>query len=133
MKTKVACILTLSVCIIGYCGTSGAAPVVETVNMSQKHNIIAQSELIIINSVSSVNLGGTGVITIKGKPNTLYKIKTSYKLENKMVSVIQWRTTDGTGVTTFNWIVSGNTNTGTYDATISGGGQILKTEHTVLP
>jgi hypothetical protein len=133
MKIKVACIITLSVCIMGYCGTSGAAPVVENVNMSQKQTIIAQNELIIINSVSSVNLGGTGVITIQGARNTLYKIETSYKLANKTVSVIQWRTTDGTGVTTFNWIVSENTNTGTYDATISGGGQILKTKHTVLP
>ena len=74
----------------------------------------------------------SGVITIQGTPNTLYNIKTSYKLANKTVSVIQWRTTDETGVATFNWIVSMETMAGTYDATISGGGNILKTNHRVL-
>ncbi len=133
MKIKVACILFLGVCIMGYYGITGATPISETFNISQNQYTIAQNQLKIINSVSTVKLGGTGVITIQGLPNTQYTIVTSYKLANKAISVLQRRTTDGTGVTTFNWIVSKKSTVGTYDATISGGGQILKTKHTVIP
>lgn len=131
MKIKVAWILFLGMCIIGFPNT-GAISTVKASNMPQRQSIIVRSHLKIINAVSVVKHGGTGVITIKGTPNTQYNIKTSYKLENKTVSVIQWRTTDGTGVATFNWIVGNDTIAGIYPATISGGGDILNTSHTVL-
>lgn len=132
MKIKIVCILLLGMCMIGCNSTTEAATMVEDLNMSQKQSVVSQSQLKIINEVSVVRRGETGVITIQGTPNTLYNIKTSYKLANKTVSVIQWRTTDGTGVTTFNWVVSMGTMAGTYDATISGGGSTLKTNHRVL-
>lgn len=131
MKIKVAFILLLSMCMLGYYHTTEAIPMVDASNMSQKQSTIHNS-LKIINALSTVKRGGTGVITIQGTPNTLYNIKTSYKLSNKVFSVIQWRTTDGTGVITFNWVVNLNTDAGTYVATISGGGTILNTNHTVL-
>lgn len=133
MKIKVACIIFLGVCTMGYYGIAGTTPVVEAFSISQKEPMISQSQLKIINSVSVVKHGETGLITIQGIPNTRYNITTSYKLNNKTISVIQWRTTDGIGVTTFNWIVAMKTLAGTYDATISGGGDILKTNHTVVP
>lgn len=132
MKIRVARILLLVMCIMGYHSTTESVYMVKAINMPQKQTVIAQSNLKIINAVSTVNHGGTGVITIQGTPNTLYNIKTSYKIENKTISVVQWRTTDRTGVTTFNWIVSNETVAGTYTATISGGGDILNTNHTVL-
>ncbi|MBZ9687834.1 hypothetical protein G9F72_015990 [Clostridium estertheticum] len=133
MKIKVALILFLGVCIIGFHGIAQGLSTVNAMNMPQKQSIRAQqSHLKIINAVSAVKHGGTGIITIQGTPNTLYNIRTSYKIENKTVSVIQWRTTDGTGVATFNWIVGNDTIAGTYSATISGGGDILNTKHTVL-
>lgn len=132
MKIKVAWILFLGMCIVGYQSTTGAISMVKAVNMPQKQFILAQSNLKIINAIATVKHGGTGVITIQGNPNTLYNIKTSYKIENKIVSVIQWRTTDRTGVATFNWIVSKDTIAGTYAATISGGGDIINTDHTVI-
>ncbi|MBZ9608095.1 hypothetical protein G9F73_009780 [Clostridium estertheticum] len=131
MKIKIACVLLLGMCMIGCNRTTEVATMVEDLNMSQKQSVISQSQLKIINEVSVVKRGETGVITIQGTPNTLYNIKTSYKLANKTVSVIQWRATDGTGVTTFDWIVSMGTMAGTYDATISGGGDTLKTNHRV--
>ena len=131
MKIKVVCVLLLCMCIMGCLHTTQATTMVKELNMSQKQSIISQNNLRIINAVSNVNRGGTGVITIQGTPNTLYNIKTSYKLANKTVSVIQWRTTDATGVTTFNWIVSMETMAGIYEATISGGGYVLKTNHRV--
>ena len=132
MKIRVAWILFLGMCIMGYNTTTGAISTVKAINMPQKQSMIAQRQLKIINAISTVVHGGTGVITIQGIPNTQYNIKTSYKIENKTVPVIQWRTTDGTGVATFNWIVSIKTIPGTYPATISGGGDILNTSHTVL-
>ncbi|MGH4119748.1 hypothetical protein [Clostridium sp.] len=133
MKIKAVCIIFSGVCIMGFYGIIGTTPSVQAFNMSQEQSIISQGQLKIINSVSTVKHGGTGLITIQGIPNTRYSITTSYKLNNKIISVIQWRTTDGIGVTTFNWIVNMNTIAGTYDATISGGGDILKTNHTVVP
>lgn len=133
LKVKVACILFLAVCSMGYYGITGTIPTVDVFNMSQQQPEISRSQLKIINSVSVVRRGETGIITIQGTPNTRYNIKTSYKLENKTISVVQWRITDATGMTTFSWNVSMKTIVGTYDATISGGGDILKTNHTVVP
>jgi hypothetical protein len=132
MKIKVACIIVLGVCIFGYYGITGTTPVAEAFNISQKQLLTSKSQLKIINAVSVVKRGETGVITIQGRPNTRYNITTSYKLANKTIHVRQWRITDGIGVTTFNWIVNMKTITGTYDATISGGGDILKTNHSVV-
>ena len=132
MKIKVAGILLVAMCIMGYNRIAFAIPLATGTNMAQKQYMISQNKLIIINAVSAVEHGGIGVITIQGTPNTLYNIKTSYKLGDKTISVIQWRTTDGTGVTTFNWIVSMRTMPGTYDATITGGGDVLRTYHKVI-
>ncbi|MGK0468051.1 hypothetical protein [Clostridium sp.] len=133
MKIKAACIIFLGVCIIGFYGVFGTTPVVQVFNMSQKQPMISQGKLKIINAVSVVKRGETGLITIQGIPNTRYNITTSYKIKDKTIPVIQWRKTDGIGMTTFNWIVNVKTIAGTYDATISGGGDILKTNHTVVP
>jgi len=132
MKSKVACILLIAICITGYNPSVFAVPIAIGENIAQNQYMVSQSKLVIISAISAVEHGGIGVITIQGKPNTLYNIKTSYKLENKIIPVIQWRTTDGTGVTTFNWVVSKKTMAGTYDATISGGGDVLKTYHKVI-
>ena len=133
MKIKVLCVLLLSIHMMGYRSEAQATTMVKQPNISQEQSIIAQNSLRIINSVSDVKRGEIGVITIQGVPNTLYSIQTSYKLANKTVFVTQWRTTDSTGVTTFNWVVSMKTMAGTYDATISGGGYVINTKHKVVP
>lgn len=132
MKIKVAWILILSLCIMGNYSTTKAITSVKAMNTKQKQTLEVRTHINIINDVSTVRHGGTGIITIKGAPNTLYNIKTSYMIDNKTISVIQWRTTDKTGVTTFNWVVRNETIAGVYPATISGGGDILNTSHTVL-
>ena len=133
MKIKISCILLLGMLMLGCNNTNVEIPTVKSLNIPQEQITIVQSNLKIINAISEVKRGGTGVIIIQGMPKTLYNIKTSYKLGNKIVPVIQWRTTDATGVATFNWIVSKNTIVGTYPATISGGGDVVNTNHTVLP
>lgn len=132
MKIKVAWILILSLCIMGNYSTTKAITSVKAMNTKQKQTLEVRTHINIINAVSTVRHGGTGIITIKGAPNTLYNIKTSYMIDNKTISVIQWRTTDKTGVTTFNWVVRNETIAGVYPATISGGGDVLNTSHAVL-
>lgn len=132
MRIKIACVLFLGLSIIGYRSEQEAKPIAQAVCMAQNKLEIAKDNLKIINAITSVKRGGTGIITIQGAPNTAYSIETSYKLGNKTIPVIQWRRTDITGVATFNWIVSMETIIGTYDATISGGKNIIKTNHRVI-
>lgn len=132
MKVKVVFILFLGLSIMGYRSTIEAKPIVKAASITRKQFQTAKNNLRIINAITNVKRGGTGIITIQGAPNTPYSIETSYKLRDKTISVIQWRKTDVTGVTTFNWIVSMETAFGTYSATISGGGDIIKTNHRVL-
>lgn len=89
--------------------------------------------LSIINSSTAVNRGGFGFITIQGRPGTRYKITTSYRNGNRIISVNQWRITDSNGQATFNWVVGPETVPGTYPAIIYGGGRSINTYHTVNP
>jgi hypothetical protein len=132
MRIKIACVLFLGFSIIGYRGTTEAKPIAQAVSTTKNQFEITKNNLKIINAITTVKRGGTGIITIQGAPNTAYSIETSYKLLNKTIPVIQWRKTDVTGVATFNWIVSMETIVGTYDATISGGENIIKTNHRVI-
>jgi hypothetical protein len=133
MKIILSCILFLCICVTGFLSTSNSTPMVKPLIKPQVQAAMAQNSLSILSSLSSVKRGETGAIIIKGKPKTLYSITTSYKIASKTVSVVQWRTTDVTGVATFNWIVSYSTVPGTYNATISGGSETLYTKHIVLP
>jgi hypothetical protein len=132
MRIKIACVLFLGLSIIGYRGITEAKPITQAVNTTKNQFEITKNNLKIINAITTVKRGGTGIITIQGAPNTAYSIETSYGLLNKTIPVIQWRKTDVTGVATFNWIVSMETIVGVYDATISGGGNIIKTNHRVI-
>lgn len=135
MKIWIICSLFLSVCLTGSDVNTKTIPT--TLNTSktqfqlQKHTIIG--ELKIIHSITTVKRGGVGIITIQGKPGIKYNIKSSFKLGDKLNTVTQWRIADSNGQATFNWVVSTDTVPGTYSAIISGGGKIIKTEHTVLP
>lgn len=90
-------------------------------------------DLRIINSKTNLSHGDFGFITIQGHPETKYKITTSYKRRNRVVSVTQWRITGIDGTATFNWVVDSETIPGTYSVVISGGGKRLNTYHTVNP
>jgi hypothetical protein len=93
---------------------------------------VAQNNLRIINSQTTLNHGGMGYITVQGKAKTQYTLLSSFKVGNRVVDVTQWRITGDSGQATFNWIVSPETVPGTYDIFISGGGERLNLSHTVL-
>lgn len=132
MKIKISCILLLGICIVGLCAIKSLS-IPQLISESVAVTTEAQGSLKILSSTSSLKHGGAGLITIKGKPGTRYSIHTSYRLANRTILVTQWRIADRTGVAAFNWIVSMDTTPGTYTATITGGGETLRTTHTVLP
>ena len=132
MKNKTKYILLL-ICLVGNYSTTRSMPTVRLLTVPQSQSVTVSNSLGIIGDLSTVKRGGTGVIIIHGTPKTQYTIRTSYKLGNKIVPVMQLRTTDKTGVATFNWIVSMETTPGTYDVSISGDGNTVKTTHIVLP
>lgn len=133
MKIKVPFILFLGICIAGLCITKPLPVMSQAPAERAAVSSTVKGNLKILNSTSQVKHGGAGFITIKGRPRTRYYIRTSYRLANRTILVTQWRITDGTGVAVFNWIVSTDTVPGTYTATITGDGETLRTNHTVLP
>ena len=134
MKNKAKYILLLSLCMLVSPNVTKSIPTLKLLTVQQTQSVMAaNNSFSIISSSSTVKRGGTGIITIQGSPKTQYSIRTSYKLGSKTIPVMQLRTTDKTGVATFNWIVSIETTPGTYDVAITGGGNTLKTNHIVLP
>jgi alpha-D-ribose 1-methylphosphonate 5-triphosphate synthase subunit PhnG len=91
----------------------------------------AQTQLKVIEAKVLLKHGDTGIITIQGKANTNYTIKTSYVLGDREISVAQMRASDERGMATFNWVVDERTAPGTRTAVISGGGETIELTHTV--
>lgn len=133
MKYSLLYILFLSIFISG-CNNKNdlmSKLVKLSATQTQSQNIV--DDLKIINSKAIVNRGDFGFITIQGRPETKYRITTSFNKGNRVVSVNQWRVTGVNGLATFNWVVDSETIPGTYTAVISGGGKKLNTYHTVNP
>ena len=61
MKFKLICTLIVGMCIIGYQKNVETVPAIKTENITNKQTIIAQRHLRIINAVSAVKRGETGV------------------------------------------------------------------------
>lgn len=93
----------------------------------------AQPKISIIRSVTDVNRGDIGFITIQGRPGVKYTIRSSFKIGNRTIPVTQWRIGDSKGFVIFNWVVGGDTVPGTYPITISGDGETINLSHTVFP
>jgi alpha-D-ribose 1-methylphosphonate 5-triphosphate synthase subunit PhnG len=90
------------------------------------------NQLRVISSNTMLRRGETGTITIGGKANTRYIIKTSYVLGDREISVSQMRLADENGEATFNWVVDRKTALGTRKAIIYGGGETIELTHTVV-
>lgn len=133
MKCRLLYFLLLSIFLFG-----GSSPINLTPGLTKVLAIETQShsiadELIIINSSASVRPGEFGFITIQGRPETKYRITTTFKKNKRVVFVRQCRVTGINGQATFNWFVDSETIPGTYSALISGGGKRVNIYHTVHP
>ncbi len=133
MKYRLLYILLLSIFISGCSSKIDFTSRLTKLSTIQTQSQTIVDDLKIINSKAIVNHGESGFITIQGRPETKYKITTSFKKRNKVISVNQWRITGINGQATFNWFVDSETISGTYSAIISGGGKRLTTYHTVNP
>jgi len=133
MKNKTRFLLFVILAVFTRYNTINSIPSVKLLTIPQTQSVKSSNTLSIISSVTTVKRGETGVIIIQGIPKTQYSIKTYYKLGNKTIPVVQVRTTDTTGVATFNWVVSMKTTPGTYEASIFGKGNTINTTHVVLP
>ena len=132
MKIKTKYIIILSICVLGNYNTASSMSTVKLLASEKTQSVMAQNPLNIRSSIASVKRGGAGFIIIQGRPNTRYSIRTSYKIGDKSVPILQIRTTDNTGEATFNWVVSKDTVPGTYNASIFGAGNTLNINHIVL-
>jgi hypothetical protein len=133
VKYRLLYILLLCLFISGCSSKNYLISKLTRLSIVQTQSQTIVDDLKIINSKAIVNHGEFGFITIQGRSETKYKITTSFKRRNRVVSVTQWRLTGIDGQATFNWFVDSETVPGTYSATISGGGNRLNTYHTVNP
>lgn len=86
-----------------------------------------------ITGVSSVvSPGEYAYVSIQGKPNTDYSITVTYKSGASTAEGLYTKTSDGNGNASWEWKVGTRTSSGTYPIRISGGGQSISGEFTVL-
>lgn len=133
MKYKLLCILLFCFLVGGYIGES---KFISCINRSASVEVQVQAAsptLTIVSSQTTVRPGGTGYITIQGKPRIRYMIKSSFRIGTRLMYVTQWRTTDANGMATFNWVADSASVPGTYNISITGGGETLNLSHTVVP
>ena len=62
-------------------------------------------------------------MTVKGLPNTEYKMTVGYSAQSAASDLLANSTTDASGKVTFQWKVDKSIKSGIYPITISGGGQ----------
>lgn len=133
MKLRLLCVLLLCVFISGCSSIINLPSGLIRLSALQSQSRSLADDLRIINSNAIVNRGDFGFITIQGRPQTRYRITTSFRRGNRIIPVNQWRVTGSNGQATFNWVVDPETTPGTYPAIISGVGRSLNTYHTVNP
>lgn len=103
--------------------------------LNRSEEILAEyedNEIHIIRSITTLKRGDVGLITIKGKPDQIYTIESSFRINGKTIPVKQWRKADSNGMASFTWVVGKDTDLGTYSATIHGAGSTLNLTHTVI-
>ena len=79
----------------------------------------------------TVGRNETATVTIQGLPNTTYSITVNYKSGPSSAQGLEDKTSDGSGQVSWSWKVSGRTSPGTFNITVSGGGETLTLPFTV--
>ena len=85
----------------------------------------------LLNMKTPVNRGGTGNLSIQGKPSVRYSATAVYNRTGKIFTSTIEKTAGADGIVKWIWNVSKDTHPGTYNVMISGGGEILTTAYTV--
>lgn len=79
----------------------------------------------------SVVAGSNATLSITGKPNTSYSIMVVYSSGASTAHGLEDKTSDASGKVSWAWKVGPKTKKGTYNITVSGGGQNVVTTITV--
>lgn len=74
----------------------------------------------------TVSPGDTGFVTIQGKPGVTYTITVTYKSGPSKAKGLDPQTADDQGAVTWNWKIGSKTSSGTFNITVSGGGETRK-------
>ena len=79
----------------------------------------------------TVRQNETATVTIQGLPNTTNSITVNYKSGPSSAQGLEDKTSDGSGQVSWSWKVGGRTSPGTFNITVSGGGETLTLPFTV--
>lgn len=78
-----------------------------------------------------VEAGETATVKIQGAPNTEYSIDVYYGSSESKAKGLEKKTSDSSGVVSWEWIVGTNTSKGEHSITVRGGGTSETVEFTV--
>lgn len=81
---------------------------------------------------STVSPGDYAYVSIQGEPDTDYDITVTYKSGASTAKGLYTKTSDSNGNVSWEWKVGTKTSSGTYPIRISGGGQSISENFTVL-
>lgn len=104
-----------------------------TEKATEKPAEVAQTTVAItITSYSNtVSRNEMAFVEISAEPNTEYSISVMYSTGKSKASGLEKKTSDSNGNVRWEWKVGGKTDSGTYNITVTGGGQSTSTEFTV--
>lgn len=91
----------------------------------------SQEEIRVLAWPETVGQNETATVTIQGLPNTTYSITVHYKSGPSAAEGLEDKTSDGSGQVSWSWKVGGRTSPGTFNITVSGGGETLTLPFTV--
>lgn len=90
------------------------------------------NRLILRSIKTPVRQGGTGGLSIQGRPDTQYTITAVYRNSDKMVTSTAVKRSGGDGAVELEWNVDRQTAPGTYGIMITGGGEQISASYTVI-
>lgn len=91
----------------------------------------ANRVITLLNIKTPVKRGGTARLSIQGQPGIRYTASSVYNKSGKTFTSAVEKTAGTDGVANWTWTVSGDTAPGTYNITVTGGGNVLTTMYTV--
>jgi hypothetical protein len=97
----------------------------------QTEQTVDNRSIKVIKVTKDLKTGDIGQITVQGRAGVIYKIVSTYKVDNRTFTANQSKAAGKDGIVTWSWRVSEKTNPGTYPLTITGDGTTLLSSYTV--
>jgi hypothetical protein len=91
----------------------------------------ANRVITLLNIKTPVKRGGTARLSIQGQPGVRYTASSVYNKSGKTFTSAVEKTAGTNGVANWTWTIGGDTVPGTYNITVTGGGNAFSTTYTV--